>query len=253
MPDDVRYETEDQIAQITVNRPEKMNAMTDAMYAQIGDAIRQADADPAVRCLIITGEGRAFSAGHDLLEFGERGAGWQPWSPDRFDVGLECSKPTIAAINGYSLAGGLELALFCDIRIASNDAQFGCPEVKWAILHGYGALRLPGMIGMSDALWMLFSGDFIDAERALRIGLVSEVTSPDELLPTARALAQRIAANGPMAVRLTKELAVRSRDLSLGDGLRLYQEYSRLAFSSDDAREGIASFAEKRDPTYQDS
>jgi enoyl-CoA hydratase/carnithine racemase len=186
MPDQVRYEVQDQIAQITIDRPEKMNAMTDAMYAEIGDSIRQADADAAVRCLIITGEGRAFSAGHDLLEFGERGSDWRPWSPDRFDVGLECSKPTIAAINGYSLAGGLELALFCDIRIASRDAQFGCPEVKWAILHGYGALRLPGMIGMSDALWLLFSGDFIDAERALRIGLVSEVTSPDELLPTAR-------------------------------------------------------------------
>ena len=253
MPDEIRYDIQDHIAQITIDRPDKMNAMTDAMYAQIGDGIRQADTDPAVRVLIITGTGRAFSAGHDLLEFGEGGSSWQPWSPDRFDVGLECSKPTIAAVNGYSLAGGLELALFCDIRIADDTAQFGCPEVKWAILHGYGALRLPGMIGLSDAFWLLFSGDFIDAPEALRLGLVSKVTTPDQLLPTARALAERIAANGPMAIRLTKELAVRSRDLSLGDGLRLYQEYSRLAFASDDAREGIASFAERRDPNYEGS
>ena len=144
----------------------------------------------------------------------------------------------------------LNSPFFCDIRIADDSAQFGCPEVKWAILHGYGSLRLPGMIGLSDALWLLLSGDFVDAQEALRMGLISKVTTRDELLPTARALAGRIAANGPTAVRLTKELATRSREMSLGDGLRLYQEYSRLAFSSDDAREGIASFAERREPKY---
>ena len=193
MTDNVRYECADHVAQITIDRPEKMNAMTDSMYAAMSDAIRKADADPAVRCIIVTGAGdRAFSVGHDLLAF-EEPTGWNPWRPDRFDIGLECSKATIAAVNGYCLAGALELALFCDIRLASEAAQFGCPEVKWAILHGYGALRLPGMIGMSDAMRLLLSGEFIDAAEAHRIGLVSEVTAPDALLPAAHELAQRIA------------------------------------------------------------
>lgn len=131
MSDEIRYEVQGSIAEITINRPEKMNAMTDPMYAAIGEAIQQAEDDSDVRCIVVTGAGeRAFSAGHDLLEFAEAGD-WRPWRPDRFDTGLECRKPTIAAVNGYCLAGGLELALFCDIRLAADTAQFGCPEVRW--------------------------------------------------------------------------------------------------------------------------
>ena len=197
MSENVRYEVADHVARITIDRPEKMNAMTDEMYGAMSDAIRAADTDSNVRCVIVTGAGdRAFSAGHDLLEFAGGGE-WRPWRPDRFDVGLECSKATIAAVNGYCLAGALELALFCDIRLASETAQFGCPEVKRAILHGYGALRLPAMIGMSDAMRLLLSGEFIDAAEALRIGLVSEwprqgsscrppTSSPKASPPTAR-------------------------------------------------------------------
>ncbi len=154
--DEVTYEVDGHVATITLNRPDKLNAMTDEMYHGIGEALLASDADSAVRCTIVTGTGRAFTSGHDLGEFADRAA-WMPWRPDRFDIGLETAKPTIAAIQGYCLAGGLELALFCDIRVCDETAQFGCPEVRWAILHGYGALRLPGLIGSSDAMRLLLT------------------------------------------------------------------------------------------------
>ena len=251
---EVEYRVEGHIGYLTLNRPEKMNAMTDAMYAAIGDAVGQAERDPAVRCVIVTGSGRAFTSGHDLGELADRSGtdGWQPYRARRFDNGLECSKPLIAAINGYALAGGLELALFCDIRIASEGAQFGAPEVKWGILHGYGAVRLPDMIGMSNAMQLLVTGDFIDAATALRIGLVSEVMPAPQLLPRAEEIAHRIASNGPIAVRLIKELAYRGRELSVGEGLRLYHEFSRVANASEDSREGTRAFVEKRTPQFHD-
>ena len=248
--DEVTYEISERVATIGLNRPEKLNAMTDAMYAAIGAAVREAEGDPEVRCIVISGSGRAFTSGHDLGEFAGRSE-WRPWRPERFDNGLECAKPVIAAVQGYCLAGGLELALFCDIRIADETAQFGCPEVRWGILHGYGALRLPGLIGGSDAMRLLLTGEFIDAAEALRIGLVSEVVAPERLASRARELAAAIAANGPAAIRMTKELAQRGRDASLADGLRIYQEYSRIAFGSEDAREGLTAFAERRDPQYE--
>ncbi len=247
--DEISYEVDGHIATVGLNRPEKLNAMTDEMYQAIGAAVRKGEADPNVRCLILRGSGRAFTSGHDLGEFAGRQQ-WRPWRPERFDNGMECAKPTIAAVNGYCLAGGLELALFCDIRIADETAQFGCPEVRWGILHGYGALRLPGLIGGSDAMRLLLTGQFIDAAEAHRIGLVSDVVEPAELLSKAREIAAAICANGPTAIRMTKELAQRSRDASLADGLRIYQEFSRMAFSSDDAREGLTAFAERRDPQY---
>ncbi len=248
--DEIGYSVDGHIASVTLLRPEKLNAMTDEMYRAIGEALKQADADPEVRCVILSGSGRAFSSGHDLLEFGERQA-WMPWAGDRFDIGLETAKPIIAAINGYCLAGGLELALYCDIRICDTTAQFGCPEPRWGILHGYGALRTPGLVGSSDAMRLLLTGEFIDAAEALRIGLVSKVVEPSELIATANDMAAKVAVNSPLAIRLTKELARRGRDMSLSDGLRLYQEYQRLAFSSNDAREGTRAFAERRDPEYQ--
>ena len=248
--DEIGYEVAGHVASLRLLRPEKLNAMTDEMYRAIGEALKEADADPEVRCVIISGSGRAFSSGHDLLEFGERQS-WMPWSGERFDNGLETAKPTIAAVNGYCLAGGLELALYCDIRICDTTAQFGCPEPRWGILHGYGALRTPGLVGSSDAMRLLLTGEFIDAQEALRIGLVSQVTEPDDLLKAAQETAEKIAVNSPLAIRLTKELARRGRDMSLADGLRLYQEYSRLAFSSNDAREGTQAFAERREPQYE--
>ncbi len=251
----VDLEHSDGVATITVNRPEKLNAMDVDTYARLTEAFRTIEHDPAIRVGVITGAGdRAFSAGADLKTMhtveGHPLEEWSPWSPDRWDFGATTTKPMIAAINGYALAGGLELALVCDIRIASETAQFGTPEVKWDLIHGYGAYRLPQIIGLSHAMELLLTGVFIDAETALRIGLVSRVVPPDRLLPTAYEIAAAIAANGPTAVRMTKELVQRGLELPLENYLRLLRMYYDRIDASEDQREGLQAFAQRRKPVY---
>jgi E-phenylitaconyl-CoA hydratase len=251
----VRFERDGKVATITLDRPEKLNAMDAEMYEQISTRLKEIDQDDSIWAGIITGAGdRAFTAGADLV--GLHGAagtesGWAPARPERFDLGLEVSKPLIGAVNGFCLAGGLELALICDIRIASETAQFGTPEVKWNLLHGYGAQLLPQIVGYSNAMYLLLTGHFIDAHEAHRIGLVQEVVGPHRLMARARELADEICANAPMAVRMTKELALRSRNLSVADGVRLYQALNRIVESSEDLEEGTRAFAEKRKPDFK--
>ena len=250
----IEFEQHGRLATITLNRPEKMNAMTPEMYRDISEHLRRIDEDPGIWAGIITGTGdRAFSAGADLDMKDRSGPTdeWAAWRANRFDAGLEVQKPLIAAVNGYCLAGGLELALICDTRIASEKAKFGCPEVKWNLLHGFGAQLLPDIIGLSNAMYLLLSGEFIDADKALHQGLVQDVVPHEEVLDRAVKLANRICENGPMAVRMTKEMTLRSRDMGLADGLRLYKEYSHRVFSSEDMIEGTKSFAEKRKPDFK--
>lgn len=252
----IRFERDGKVALITLDRPEKMNAMDNEMYAEISERLREIDVDDSIWAGIITGAGdRAFTAGADLVgvhgSTAEQAAGWAATRPIRFDLGLEVGKPLIAAVNGYCLAGGLELALICDIRVASEHAQFGTPEVKWNLLHGFGAQLLPGIVGFNNAMYLLLTGRFIDAHEAHRIGLVQEVVAPDRVLPRARELAKEICANAPMAVRMTKELALRSRDLSLADGVRLYQALHRIVEAAADLEEGTRAFAEKRKPEFR--
>src|SRR4029077_17815363 len=206
--------------------------MANEMYTVISAHLSDIDSNDDIWVGVITGAGdKAFTAGADLV--GMHGTaekaevGWSSPRPTRFDLGLEAQKPLIAAVNGYCLAGGLELALVCDIRVASETAQFGCPEVKWNLLHGYGAQLLPRIVGTSNAMYMLLTGQFIDATEALRIGLVNEVVPPAHLMRRVHELAAIICANGPMAIRITKERALRSRDLSTPDGIRLYQALNR--------------------------
>jgi enoyl-CoA hydratase/carnithine racemase len=252
----VEFEVRGRVALLTLNRPEKLNAMDSEMYEAISGHLRRIDADDEIWAGVVTGSGdRAFTAGADLV--GLHGTaeaarpGWSSPRADRFDLGLEVQKPLIAAVNGYCLAGGLELALVCDIRVAAENAQFGCPEVKWNLLHGYGAQRLPEIVGFSNAMYLLLTGRFVDAREALRIGLVQEVVPVGGALPRALELAEAICANGPLAVRVTKELALRSRDLSLPDGIRLYQALGRLVEMSEDQEEGTRAFAEKRSPRFR--
>jgi enoyl-CoA hydratase/carnithine racemase len=226
------------------------------MYDAISAHLREIDERDDIWIGIVTGTGdQAFSAGADLV--GVHGdtesalVHWEASRPTRFDQGLQVQKPLIAAVNGYCLAGGLELALVCDIRIASETAQFGCPEVKWNLLHGYGAQRLPEIVGYSNALHLLLSGTFIDAAEAHRIGLVQQVVAPDQVMDRARELAATIASNAPMAVRMTKELVQRSPDTSIADGIALYQAMNRLIDLSEDLEEGTRAFAEKRQPNFR--
>jgi enoyl-CoA hydratase/carnithine racemase len=252
----VEFEVKDHVATITLNRPEKHNAMDTEMYTSISAHLGEIDSNDDIWVGVITGAGeKAFTAGADLV--GMHGTaekaevGWSSPRQTRFDLGLEVQKPLIAAVNGYCLAGGLELALVCDIRIASETAQFGCPEVKWNLLHGYGAQLLPRIVGTTNAMYMLLTGQFIDATEALRIGLVNEVVPPDRLMRRVHQVAAAICENGPMAIRITKELALRSRDLSIPDGIRLYQALNRLVELSDDLEEGTRAFAEKRKPEFK--
>jgi enoyl-CoA hydratase/carnithine racemase len=254
-------EREDGVATITLNRPEAMNAMDPDTYEEIGAAFLEIEEADDVLVGIITGAGdRAFTAGADLklMHTGEQAGkppadSWRPWRPSRWDFGLTTSKPLIAAINGYALAGGLELALLCDIRIASPNAQFGTPEVKWNLLHGYGTYKLPRIVSLSYAMELLLTGEFIGADEAARIGLISRVVPADQLMQEARRLAFRIRDNGPMAIRMTKELVQRGLSGSLEDHFRLMHEYYDRVEVSAQQKEGLTAFREKRPPNYRES
>lgn len=246
----VLFERVGPIATITLDRPQSLNAMSSEMYQEITGALRAVDEDPEIRAAIVTGTGgRAFSAGADLKEMHqEPGADgqWTPWRARRWDLGLAVAKPLIAAIDGYAVAGGLELALFCDIRIATPRSQFGCPEIKWNLIHGFGALRLPRVVGLSNAMLLLLTGDFIDADEALRIGLISRIVEPSELMDTAHGLAQGIAEKATNAVQMTKELAMRGLEGTLEQNLRLYHEYMARLEGSEEQLERTSGFGSNR-------
>ena len=256
---DIIYEKKGRIAYITLNRPNKMNAMSALTNAEYSDAKRDFQGDPEVWVSIISGAGdRAFSSGHDLKEDTEEG----------FDAGkpnpivklenpasgenLEIWKPTIAAIQGYCLAGGLEVALECDMRIASEEAKFGLSEVLRSLVPGGGGpQRLPRIVPMPIALEILLTGDMIDAQEAYRIGLVNHVVPHAELMPAAEKLANKICANGPLAVRAIKESAMRGMDMTLKDALALNSKLYLENYKTEDAKEGPLAFIEKRPPQYK--
>jgi len=253
----ILYDRQPPITRITINRPEAMNAFDLATARELGRRLEEFDRDDDARVAILTGAGdRAFSAGADLkkMHAGSHAGGitelWDHERQHRLGQRLEVAKPVIAAINGYCLAGGLELALGCDIRIASTTASFGCPEVRWAILHGFGAMRLPRTVPLSVAMEMLLTGERIDARRAYEIGLVSRVVEPAALLPTATQLAERIGQNGPLAVKVTKELAWRGLYQHPEEALRYYAAVTGLIHETEDAKEGPRAFSEKRTPRF---
>ncbi len=254
----VTYEKQGHIAQLTLSRPEKLNAFNAKMQDEIWQVMHEIEADDEVRAAVVTGSGRAFCTGADLIQLerpgltdDHHGSFWSQLDYSRHDQGWEMSKPLVAAIHGYAVAGGLELALFCDIRVAAEDTKFGCPEVKWNILHGYGASRLTTMVPMSDAMMMLLTGKFIDSAEAYRIGLISRVLEDHAAaIQEAHRIAGDIAKNGPQAIRFTKQLAQRGR-YPIQDAMRIYKEYQRISLAMEDAKEGNAAFAERRDPVYR--
>jgi len=254
----ILYDTKGSIARITINRPEAMNAFDLETARLMGERLREFDRDPALRVAILTGAGdKAFCAGADLKKMhgGSHDGGinelWDFERQERLGQRLQTVKPVIAAINGYCLAGGLELALGSDIRIASTNASFGSPEVRWSILHGFGAMRLPHTVGMSVAMEMLLTGERIDARRAYEVGLVSRLVEPAALMKTAEQIAEKIAQNGPLAIRVTKELAWRGLHEHPEDMLRFYAAVTALIHETDDAKEGPRAFSEKRTPQFK--
>jgi len=252
------YEKEDKIAIITLNRPEVLNAMNPDLAGKLLKAWIDFSKDPDLMVLIVTGAGdRAFCVGADIKDRDQSGRDphvsdfWGPGlkTPMR---GVECYKPVIAAINGYCLGGGLELALVCDIRIASEDARFGQPEIKRGIFPGMGATqRLPRLMPYNLAAEILFTGDHIDAREAYRIGLVNRVVPFKDLMASARATAKKICENAPLALRAVKEALLRSYDLPLEQGMRVEGMLRRIIGETDDAREGMRAFVERRKPDFK--
>jgi len=255
MSDVVRYETQGRAAVITVDRPEKRNALNTQVRAGIKEALRRAAGDAAVRVAILTGAGdKAFIAGADIAEFEGKTAvqQWRDMSDGPvFDAPEQCPKPVIAAVNGFCLGGGMELALSCDIRIASSAAKFGQPEVNLGIIPGGGGTqRLPRVAGVGAALRLILTGEMIDAAEALRLGLVSEVTEPAQLMPRALAIAEVIASKSPVAVASAKQATRAALSLPLDEGLRMERSLFALCFASQDKIEGVKAFLEKRTPEF---
>ncbi|MFN2563944.1 MAG: enoyl-CoA hydratase-related protein [Gemmatimonadaceae bacterium] len=245
------YEVADRIATITVSRPDKLNALNDATVAELGRAIDEARQRDEVGAVLLTGAGRAFVAGADIAELvGQTPATAQARALAgqavfrRFETS---PKPTLAAVNGFALGGGCELAMACHVRLASDAAKFGQPEVKLGITPGYGGTqRLPRLVGRGRALQLLLTGELIDAHEALRIGLVNAVVPAADLLQVARRLLQTVLAQAPTAVALCIEAVNRGLDMSLDDALALEASYFGLCAATADMREGMSAFLEKR-------
>ncbi|TMB95883.1 MAG: enoyl-CoA hydratase/isomerase family protein [Chloroflexi bacterium] len=252
------FDRKDRLAYVTINRPERRNAIDPATSAELHEAFSAFKDDDDLWVAIVTGTGdQAFSAGADLVAMAESFAGGGGGVPMNVPFGgitrgFECWKPMIAAINGYCLAGGLEVALACDIRIAADHATFGLPEPKRAIIPAAGGTqRLPRAVPLAFAMELLLTGERFDAQTALRFGLVSRVVPAAQLLQTAQEVAAKILECGPLAVRAIKQAALQGRQLSLEDGLKLETQLAGQVFRSEDAREGPTAFAQKRAPQYK--
>ena len=239
---------------LTMNRPDKLNALSKALLGELAAILREAEGDPKIGCVVITGSGKAFSAGADIEDMVSRGVD-SYLDPDRLDPWKTVerfAKPLIAAVNGYALGGGCELALLCDFIIASEKARFGQPELNIGVLPGDGGTqRLPRVVGKPRAMKMVLTGEMIDARRAKEYGLVLEVAPPDELLNRVVAIAEDIASKPPIAVRLAKQAMLQVFERPLGEGLLYEREVVRQAFETEDLAEGMRAFVEKRRPDFK--
>jgi enoyl-CoA hydratase len=251
------YERKDKIGYVTFNRPKVLNALNRKTMEELGTLLARAREDAEVRVLILTGAGeKAFVAGADINELAQRtpvdGKEFSIFGQGVFRMLETLGKPSIAAINGFALGGGCELALACTIRLASRTAKLGQPEVKLGILPGYGgSQRLARLCGKGVAQELCLTGEMIAAEEALRLGLVNHVYEPAELLPAAEALAKRIIANAPLAVRYAMEAIEHGLDMSQEEGLFLEATLFGLCCATDDMREGTRAFLEKRPAQFK--
>lgn len=250
--DSIRYEKKERIGYVTIARPEVNNALSSEVLAELDLVLQELENDTDVYCAVITGAGqKSFVAGADLAQlkdlqvFAARQTSIRGQSVFRR---LELlAKPVIAAVNGYALGGGLELAMSCDMRIASENAVFGMPEVTLGITPGWGGTqRLARLVGMGNAKWLIYSGSSIKAEEALRIGLVEKVVPLDQLLEEAANRAKKIASNAPIAVRYSKAAINRGASLDMDSACAYEAELFSQCFASEDQKDGMAAFLEKR-------
>jgi enoyl-CoA hydratase len=253
----VTVEKENYIGIVSVNRPDALNALNYETLSDISTAIKNMENDENISVVIITGAGeKAFVAGADIKEMKDmtplEARTFMHFGQSVFNEIENLPKPTIAAVNGYALGGGCELAISCDMVIASENANFGLPEVGLGIHPGFGGTqRLPRLIGAAKAKELIFTGEMIDAEEALRIGLVNKVVPPDKLILEARELAQKIQKNGPIAIRLAKSAINAGLNVPLEKGLAYEAETQGLAFSTQDKSEGLEAFLAKRKPNFK--
>jgi enoyl-CoA hydratase/carnithine racemase len=255
MADDVLRSHHGHVEVLTINRPDARNAINGAVTAAMGAALDELAEDPGSRVVVVTGSGdKAFSAGMDLKAFAAGEGGGIINASGGFGgiVKRDFPKPLIAAVNGSALAGGLEIMLACDLAVAADHALFGIPEVKRGLMAGAGGLlRLPKRLPLAVALELALTGDPIDARRAYELGLVNRVVAAGDLMPATLRLAETIAQNAPLGLRLSKEVMVQAAGVSEAEGWRINDAATDVVFSSEDAKEGPRAFAEKREPNWQ--
>ncbi|MEQ2128620.1 short-chain-enoyl-CoA hydratase [Caldanaerobacter subterraneus KAk] len=253
----IEVKIEKGIATITINRPKALNALNTETLEELENVLEVLQNDDGVKVIVITGAGeKAFVAGADISEMKDMSV----FEAKKFaELGQKVfrkielmKKPVIAAVNGYALGGGCELALACDIRIASRNAKFGQPEVGLGIIPGFGGTqRLPRIVGVSKAKELIYTGDMIDAEEALRIGLISKVVEQDKLLEEAYGIAKKIMSKGLVAVSLAKEAINKSLEVDIDSGMEYEANAFALCFGTQDQKEGMAAFLEKRAPKFE--
>jgi enoyl-CoA hydratase len=250
------FSAANRIATITINRPDKLNALNAQAKSELREVFTQIKTDNTVDVVILTGAGeKAFVAGTDIKELttlnSESGKEFSAQGQEVFDLIENLGKPVIAAVNGYALGGGCELALACHIRVTSENAKFGQPEVSLGIIPGYGGTqRLARLIGKGRAMEMILTGNQIDAQEALRIGLVNKVVPLSELLATATNMAQQIASKGQVAIRMALKAVNMTQETTLSDGQQLEASLFGVCCNSEDFKEGTTAFLEKRKPKF---
>ncbi len=257
----IRYDLDNHVAVITLNRPERLNALTPTMRQELYDAVTDSDANDEVRVIVVTGEGRGFCSGGDVKAMNEanktkaKGNLEDKIAPirDRAVLAMrEASKPVVAAVNGPAAGAGMNIALACDIRIASTSAKFGQTFAKRGLHPDWGGTYfLPRLVGMAKASELIWSGKMISAEESLQLGIVSALTEPEKLMEETLAMAATFAAGPPVAIRLAKRAMYKGLETSLKEALE-YETYAQnICSATQDAKEGIAAFVEKRDPVFK--
>ncbi|WP_079416969.1 enoyl-CoA hydratase [Thiomonas intermedia] len=247
-------ETRGHVGLVTLNRPKQLNALNDALMDALGDALKAFDADPAIGCMVVTGSDKAFAAGADITAMAQKtfpASYTEDFITRNWEAMMQIRKPVIAAVRGFALGGGCELAMMCDLIVAADNAQFGQPEIKLGIIPGAGGTqRLTHAVGKAKAMDLVLTGRMMDAQEAERSGLVARVVPLERALIEAVAMAEAIAGYSQPSVRMAKECVNRAFESSLAEGLRFERRMFQSLFATADQKEGMAAFLEKRKPLF---